>query len=356
MLLLSVYIALAIGVSFICSVLEATLLSITPAYIKGLKADHPKAADRLEKLKANIEAPLVAILTLNTVAHTAGAAGAGAQAAAVFGSQVLGLFSAILTLAILFLSEIIPKTLGANYWRQLAPLSARPLQALVTLTKPLIWLSAKMTSLLGKEGSGQYIRSEMSAMADIGAESGELNDQESNILKQMLKARSIPVSAIMTPRTVIFALPQSLTLAEYAHEHSRKGFSRIPIYAHDPDDIVGYVQKADVLMAEKAQPEAPLRTLRRSMTVIPENTQLMRVFELLLNKQNPMAMVVDEYGSVRGLVTMEDVLESLLGLEIVERDDPAEDMQQLAKKLWDHRQKQRKFRVSHDEEPDNKAE
>ncbi|GAA4896823.1 CNNM domain-containing protein [Ferrimonas pelagia] len=353
MLMLSVYIAVAIGVSFICSVLEATLLSVTPAYIAGLKKDRPDAAARLAKLKDNVEAPLVAILTLNTIAHTAGAAGAGAQAAAVFGSHVLGVFSAILTFAILFFSEIIPKTLGANYWRQLAPVTIRPLQWLVWITTPLIWLSTKMTRLFGKEGSGQYIRSEMSAMADIGAESGELNDKESSIVKQLLMARSIPVSAIMTPRTVIHSLPQAMTLADFTHSHARRNFSRVPIYNQDPDDIIGYVMRSEVLLAEKQQPDATLKTVRHNLMMVPENARIMGIFEQLLTRRIQMAMVVDEYGSVRGLITMEDIVESLLGLEIVDRDDPADDMQQLAKKLWEHRQKQRKFRVSHEPSDQN---
>ncbi|MBY5992825.1 CNNM domain-containing protein [Ferrimonas balearica] len=350
MTLLLVYVAVAIGVSFICSVFEAVLLSVTPSYIAGLKAERPKAAANLAELKENVEAPLVGILTLNTIAHTAGAAGAGAQAAAVFGSQALGLFSAVLTFAILFFSEIIPKTLGANYWRTLAPSVAIGLKWMVTLCKPLIWFSMKMTALMGKGEAGHYVRAEMTAMADIGAESGELNEQESSILKQMLKARSVPVSAIMTPRTVIHSLSQDLTLTEFTHLHGKRRFSRVPVYNEDSDDIVGYITRSEALLAEKHTPKAPLKSIRHSIIAVPESARLMTLLELLLKKHTQIAIVVDEYGSVLGLVTMEDIVESLLGLEIVDLSDPATDMQQVARKLWEHRQKQRKIRLSKDEE------
>ncbi len=346
MLLLSIYITLAIGVSFLCSVLEATLLSVTPAYVAGLKKKRPRAAARLARLKDNIEAPLVAILTLNTIAHTAGAAGAGAQATLVFGSQVLGLFSALLTFAILLLSEIIPKTIGANYWRQLAPWFARPLQWLVWLCWPLIRLSALVTRVFSRDGEHQHIRSDMTAMADVGASTGELNRQESDILKQMLKAREVPVSAIMTPRTVIHSLDQAMTFSQFSRIAAHKCFSRIPLYDNDPDDIVGYIQRSDALLADKSQPDAPLASIKRPIIALPAQAKLMSVFELLLTKRAQIAVVVDEYGGVRGLVTMEDIVESLLGLEIIGRDDPADDMQQLARRLWKRRQKQRKFRLS----------
>ncbi|MBY6186174.1 DUF21 domain-containing protein [Marinobacter hydrocarbonoclasticus] len=350
MTILIIYVTVAIGVSFICSIFEAVLLSVTPSYIAGLRADRPKAAANLAELKENVEAPLVGILTLNTIAHTAGAAGAGAQAAKVFGSEALGIFSAILTFGILFFSEIIPKTLGANYWRTLAPSAAVVLKGMVIVCKPLIWMSMRITSLMGKGESGHYVRAEMSAMADIGAESGELNEQESNILKQMLKARSVPVSAIMTPRTVIHSVNQNMTLTEFTHQHGKRRFSRVPVFDQDSDDIVGYINRSEALLAEKHTPNAPLKSIRHTIVAVPETARLMSLFESLLKKHTQIAIVVDEYGSVLGLVTMEDIVESLLGLEIVDLSDPATDMQQVARKLWEHRQKQRKIRISKDQD------
>ncbi|WP_051202149.1 CNNM domain-containing protein [Ferrimonas senticii] len=354
MLVLGLYVLVAVGISFICSMLEATLLSMTPAYISNLKQTNPKAAARLASLRENIDSPLVGILTLNTIAHTAGAAGAGAQATKVFGSEALGWFSAVLTLAILFLSEILPKTIGARYWRQLGPQASIMLTALVTITKPLIIVSGWITSRFTHGGDEAHIRAEMSAMADIGAESGELDAQESRILKQLLRARSLPVSAIMTPRTVIHSLPESLTLREFAQQHGKKSFSRIPVFCEGPDDIVGYVSRSEVLITEKTDPDATLRSVRHKLLVIPETAKLMTLFELLLTRHAQLAIVADEYGDVRGLVTMEDIIESMLGLEIVDHKDPSKDMQQLARRLWEHRQKERKFRVS--EEPDDREE
>ncbi|TKB54725.1 CNNM domain-containing protein [Ferrimonas aestuarii] len=346
MLLLVIYIAVAIGVSFVCSIFEAALLSVTPSYIANLKQTNPKAAARLEKQKADVEAPLVAILTLNTIAHTAGAAGAGAQATKVFGNEWLGVFSAVLTLGILFLSEIIPKTLGANYWRTIAPSVSLALTWMVTFTKPLVWMSLKVTKLMGKGEQGNYIRAEMSAMAEIGHEAGELDKQESNILKQLLNAREVPVTAVMTPRTVIHSASQHLNLTEFVTENADVTFTRIPVHDKDRDDIVGYVHRAEVLLAEKNNPEKALRSLKKPILVLPEGTKLMAVFEQLLKRHTQVAIVVDEYGSVLGLVTMEDIIESLLGLEIVDLNDPAADMQEVAKKLWEQRQKKHRIQLS----------
>ncbi|QIZ76991.1 CNNM domain-containing protein [Ferrimonas lipolytica] len=355
MFLLGLFVLLAVGVSFICSLLEAVLLSLTPAYISHLRHSRPSVAARLETLQQQIESPLVAILTLNTIAHTAGAAGAGAQASVVFGSNALGWFSAVLTLAILFISEIIPKTIGARYWRQLAPTASIWLSVLVKLTKPLIIVSGWITERFQSSSEQSHIRAEMSAMADIGAASGELDLKESQILKRLLQARSLPVSAIMTPRTVIHSVSQELTLADFSSQHAKKTFSRIPVFRDEPDNIVGYVNRSEVLIAEKTDPNATLRTIQHKLMVIPENSKLMVLFELLLTRHCHIAIVADEYGSVRGLVTMEDIIESMLGLEIVDHNDVSKDMQQLARRLWEHRQKERKFRLSKDG-ADRKAE
>ncbi|USD36903.1 MULTISPECIES: CNNM domain-containing protein [Ferrimonas] len=346
MFLLVTYILAAIGVSFVCSVFEAALLSVTPSYIANLKNSNPKAAARLEAQKEDVEAPLVAILTLNTIAHTAGAAGAGAQAAKVFGDNMLGLFSAVLTLAILFFSEIIPKTLGANYWRSLAPSVSLALNWMVTLTKPLVWISLKVTRLMGKGEQGHYIRAEMSAMADVGHQSGELDEKESSIMKQLLNARNVPVTAVMTPRTVIHSASQHTTLHEFVSSEGGMHFTRIPVHDEDRDDIVGYVHRAEVLLAEKSSPDKPLRSLKKPILVLPEGTKLMAVFEQLLKRHTQIAIVVDEYGSVLGIVTMEDIIESLLGLEIVDMTDPAADMQVVARMLWEQRKKKRGIELS----------
>ncbi|MCE9786509.1 CNNM domain-containing protein [Shewanella chilikensis] len=351
MLTLIVIVLVAIGVSFLCSVFEAVLLSVTPSYIASLRQSNPDAAERLQKQKDNVESPLVAILTLNTIAHTVGAAVAGAQAAKVFGDEMLGVFSGVLTFLILFFSEIIPKTIGANYWRAMAPSVSVALVWMERITLPLIWMSNKVTRLLGKGDSGQYIRQEMSAMAKIGHESGELDEQESKILTQMLSVKEMPVTAIMTPRTVMFTLPAALTQHEFVSEHINKPFTRVPIFDKDHDDIIGYVNRTDVLLSERDNPDAPLGNLKRSLVIVPETARILPLFELMIKRNAQIAMVVDEYGSGQGLVTLEDIIESLLGLEIVDINDPATDMQQLARRLWKRRMKDKGIRLSDDREP-----
>uniref|UniRef100_UPI0040488570 CNNM domain-containing protein n=1 Tax=Shewanella baltica TaxID=62322 RepID=UPI0040488570 len=348
MLTLIIIVLVAVGVSFLCSVFEAVLLSVTPSYIASLEQTDSAAATRLRKLKENVEAPLVSILTLNTIAHTVGAAVAGAQAAKIFGDDMLGVFSGVLTFIILFFSEIIPKSLGANHWRRLAPSVSVAVMWMKRVTRPLIWMSQQVTRLMGKGDEGHYIRQEMSAMAKIGHESGELDEQESKILTQMLKVRDMPVTAIMTPRTVMFSLPVDLTQNEFVRQYRDKPFTRIPVYDQDHDDVIGYITRTDVLLAERYTPEAQIGELKRSLFVVPETAKILPLFERMIKRNTQIAMVVDEYGSSQGIVTQEDIIESMLGLEIVDLNDPATDMQQLARKLWTKRMKQKGIRLSDD--------
>jgi len=328
------------------------LLSVTPSYIATLAETHPAAAKRLSKQKENVESPLVSILTLNTIAHTVGAAVAGAQAAHVFGDEMLGVFSGVLTFLILFFSEIIPKTLGANHWRSLAPTVSMALLWMERVTMPLIWMSKQVTQLMGKGDEGQYIRQEMSAMAKIGRESGELDEQESKILTQMLSVKEMPVTAVMTPRTVMFKLPTTLTQGEFVRQFMAKPFTRIPIYQDEPDNIIGYINRNDVLLAERRTPKESIAVLKKNLLVIPETAKILPLFELMIKRNTKIAMIVDEYGSGEGIVTLEDIVESLLGLEIVDSNDPVTDMQQLARKLWSRRMKHKGIVLSDDGEFD----
>ncbi|QYK14148.1 hemolysin family protein [Shewanella rhizosphaerae] len=346
MITLIVIVFVAIGISFLCSVFEAVLLSVTPSFIANLKETHPAAAERLSHQKENVESPLVSILTLNTIAHTVGAAVAGAQAAKVFGDEMLGVFSGVLTFLILFFSEIIPKTLGANYWRSLAPSVSLVLLWMERITRPLIWMSQQVTRKLGKGDDGQYIRQEMSAMAKIGHESGELDEQESMILTQMLSVKEMPVTAIMTPRTVMFSVPASMTQTEFAKLHKKSPFTRIPVFDGDRDNIVGYVNRNTILLSERDTPQAPISAVRRNLVIVPETAKILPLFQLMIKRNTKIAMVVDEYGSGHGIVTLEDIIESLLGLEIVDSNDPVTDMQQLARRLWKRRMTHKGIRIS----------
>lgn len=332
--LLVVYVSVAIGVSFMCSIMEAVLLSVTPAYVGALEAERPDAAKRLRELKSDVDRPLAAILTLNTVAHTIGAAGAGAEAAAYFGNGAIGVFSAILTLAILILSEIIPKTLGAVYWRGLAPMVARLLKPLIYLLFPLVVMSQWFAKLLtrGKK-TGDVSRQELAALADIGAEEGVFNSRETRLFKSLLRFESLRVQDVMTPRTVVVAFAETATVQELVE--ADRSFSRYPIFSENQDDISGYVLLSDALVqVANDDHDAALSTLRRDLVVVPEGESLLEVFERLVEGHEHIARVIDEYGGTAGIVTMEDVIETLLGLEITDETDTDEDMQVLARAQW----------------------
>ena len=339
--LLIVYVTVAIGVSFLCSIMEAVLLSVSPAYIGALETDKPDLARRWRDLKSDVDRPLAAILTLNTVAHTIGAAGAGAEAAAYFGNGAVGIFSAILTLGILVLSEIIPKTLGAMYWRGLAPLVARLLKPLIYALYPLVIMSQWFAKLLSRgEKTGDVSREELAALADIGAEEGVLGDQEARLFKSLLKFESLKVSDVMTPRTVLVAFPETATVQDLME--AKRPFSRYPVYAENRDDITGYVLLNDALtkVADDAH-QTPLSTLRRDLEAVIETEPLLRVFDRLVADREHITLVVDEYGGTAGIATMEDVIETLLGLEITDETDKNEDMQLLARDQWRERAAQR---------------
>ncbi|WP_288129290.1 hemolysin family protein [Microbulbifer sp.] len=360
MVLLIIYVLVALGFSFLCSIAESVLLSVTKPYVSLLEKEGHKSGVLLRKLKDDINAPLAAILTLNTIAHTAGAAGAGAQAAAVFGSEFLGIASAVLTLLILVFSEIIPKTLGAVYWRQLAPATAYVLRYLVFLLKPFVWMSEWLTRGLarGPVMTG-FSRQEFAVMAELGEAEGQLERHESSILHNLFfTLRDHTVREVMTPRTVVFSLSQDMTVGDAygAVENSR--FSRIPIYEQDDADyVVGFVLKQDLLLAyARGEAERQLRTLRRDLLMLPETAPIYQVFHKMLARRLQISAVVDEYGSLEGVVTLEDILETLLGEEIVDEADKTPDRQQLAKRLWRWRSKRYGLKVDEEAQSEGDSE
>lgn len=340
MTLLVLYVLLAIGVSFLCSVLEAVLLSVTPSYVAALQHDDDPVGDRLARLKQHIDRPLSSILSLNTIAHTVGAAGAGAQAQIVFGEASIAIFSAVLTLAILVLSEIIPKTIGATYWRGLAPWAARLLPVMIFTMYPLVIVSKWLTRIIsrGKKETHTVSREEFTALADLGTREGIIAEEESRILRNLLRFRSLRAKDIMTPRTVVLAYPQETTVREFFDERPNLRFSRIPIFSETRDNITGYVLKHDMLLElANDRGETRLADLRRDIQVVPELLSLQELFERLIENQEHLALVVDEYGGMAGVVTMEDLVETLLGLEIVDEVDVIQDMQVLARQQWYNR-------------------
>ncbi len=335
MILLIVYISIALGVSFLCSIAEAVLLCLTPSYISVLESKGKvRAAKHLKKLKEDVSAPLAAILTLNTVAHTAGAAGAGAQAAFVFGDHLLGVFSAILTLLILVFSELIPKSIGALYWRQLAPTTGFVLTQLVYLLKPFVKLSAFFTRIFDNEEqrSGAAERNELMAMASVVSEKGHLTPRQESILRNLLQLNLTRVKEILTPRTVVFSDSRETTVSEFLDSNETKRFSRIPISGEDTEDIVGYVLRSDVLVAHyRGDQNAPLSKFLRPMVSVSESKTVLEIFEILMKEREKMIAVIDEHGGLEGIVTLEDVIEEVLGDEIIDEGDETPDMRRLAK-------------------------
>lgn len=335
MTLLVVYVLVALGFSFLCSIAEAVLLSVTPAYIGTLEKKQPRAARLLLRQKEDIDRPLAAILSLNTIAHTVGAAGAGAQAAVVFGSDAVGMASAVLTLLILVLSEIIPKTLGAVYWRSLAPPVSRVVRGLELVLYPFVLLSMGLTRLLSRERESSVSREEIAAMADLGAREGEIAHGESLILNNLFRLRDLTVEDVMTPRNVMFALPDTTTVGEFVQAHGDTPFSRIPIRRGDNDAITGIALKHDVLLAHaRDELDRPLHQFRRDVPTLRAGAPLPSALERLLQGRAHLAVVLDRAGGVGGVVTLEDVIETLLGLEIVDEVDRQANMQALARARW----------------------
>ena len=336
------YVLLALGFSFLCSVAEAVLLSITPSYIEGLKEKRPKRAARLKRLKQDkVDQALAAILTLNTIAHTVGAIGAGAKATAVFGSYWFGLFSAGMTFMILFVSEIIPKTIGAVYWSQLTVPTAIFVHALIVILYPVVWISEKITRFIARSKNlHAFSREEFIAMARVGEHTGQLHKNESRILRNLFRFDSIRIADIMTPRTVISALPEEMSIRDALKRVTQTSFSRLPIYGKDMDAITGFVLKDDVLISNtQGQGDKPLKALRRDILAVPESISLSALFEHLLKDRQHIAIIVDEHGGTEGLVTLEDLIETLMGTEIMDETDNVEDMRALARKKWIERVK-----------------
>jgi CBS domain containing-hemolysin-like protein len=336
MTLLVIYLFLALGVSFLCSIMESVLLSITPSFTAAFEEVHPKTGKLLRELKTNIDRPLAAILSLNTIAHTVGAAGVGAQAVTVFGSQYLAAISAVLTFLILILSEIIPKTIGALFWRSLTRPTVLILRSLIIILYPLVELSQVITKLFSRNKKITPVtREEIRALADLGFEEGLFLEKESRILKNLMKLSSLRASDVMTPRKVMFTLQEDMKIEEVYKKHPSIHVSRIPLYSPDSKFITSYILKDDLLLAlATGDPTRSISALGRQMLAVPETVNLFHLFEQLLDRREHIALVVDEYGSTAGLVTMEDILETLLGTEIIDETDTIPNMRRWARKQW----------------------
>lgn len=336
MTLLITYLLIAIGVSFLCSILEAVLLSITPGYLASQSAEKPRGARAVQEIRDNLDESISSILILNTFAHTMGAAGVGAQAVAVFGAKWETLVAFLLTLAILYLSEIIPKTLGARYWKQLALPSAQVIRWLVKILYPLVWLSAKLTNLFGQGGHSSVIsREELAALARLGARHGALGPQESELLENMLQLRHTRTEEILTPRTVICALDSSLSVGQALTELSDVPFTRLPVYEANLDAIVGLVLRPQIHKVERdGGEEQPLSEFVIPIQRVSGELPVLRLLDLFIKRREHMFLVEDSYGQTEGIVTLEDAVETLLGREIMDESDTVEDMQEFARNKY----------------------
>ncbi|RWX52469.1 Hemolysin [Candidatus Electrothrix marina] len=342
-LLLIIYVLLALVFSFLCSVAESVLLSITPSFIEGQKERRPKHAALLKRLRQDkVDQSLAAILTLNTIAHTVGAIGSGAKATAVFGSAWFGLFSAVMTLLILFFSEIIPKTLGAVYWTTLVGPISSFLNILIVLLYPIVWISERLTKLIS-HGKDIHIfsRDEFIAMAQVGVETGHIRDKESRIIRNIFRFESLKVDDIMTPRTVISALPEDMQIIDSLKQVTQIPFSRLPLYTTHLDNITGFVLKEDILInATQKRGDQKLDTLKREILTVPDSVSLTVLLERFLKDRQHIAIVVNnKHGGTDGLVTLEDLIETIMGMEIMDETDDVEDMRALARKQWKKRAK-----------------
>jgi len=331
------WVLLALSVSFLCSVSEATLLSVTPTFIEALAVHHPQRAALLRRVRQEqLGRSLAGILTLNTIANTAGAVGAGAEAAALFGSVWVGVFSAAFTLTILFVSEIVPKTLGAVHWPSLAVPMAVLVRAVVVGLYPLILVAERLTRTLSRGAVGHaFTREEFLALAGMGERTGLLNEQESRIIRNLFRFGSLKAKDIMTPRPVIQALPDHLTVAEAVSRHGQTPFTRLLLYRGEIDQVSGFVIKDEILLAHaQGRGEVPVATLAREIKSVSGGMPLSTLLEFLLRERVHIVVVVGEYGELKGLVTLEDVVETLLGMEIVDEVDTVEDLQALARQRW----------------------
>jgi len=332
MTLLFIYLAIAIGVSFMCSVLEAVLLSITPSYLEKLSIDRPRSGRVIAKVKDQLDESLSSILILNTFAHTMGAAGVGSQALQVFGPEWETLIAILLTLAILYFSEIIPKTLGATFWRQLAVPAAVIITWLVRIVYPLVWISTRLTKLFSSDKGNEITREEIIALASLGHREGALFPQENEYLANLLRLREVATEEILTPRSVVHMLDETTTVRQALDNPDTRQFTRIPIFGENHDDVTGKVIRVDLFEAEReGKGDKPLSEMAKKIIRVSEKLPVQNLIDQFIKHRMHLFLVEDDFGQTSGIVTLEDAIETLLGREIVDESDQVTDMQELAR-------------------------
>ena len=336
-----IYLFGALAISFLCSVLEAVLLSTPMSFITAKEQEGRKSASVLKELKNNVDRPVGAILSLNTIAHTIGSAGVGAEVTRIWGDQWFGIASVVLTLLILIFSEIIPKTIGASCWRSLALPSAGIMRVLIYITYPFVILSEFITKLFSSKEQANAVtvsREEVSAMVDMGTDEGVFKESESRIIKSCLRLSNVKAKEIMTPKIVLEMADESMTLKEFYDANDWR-FSRIPVYNDDKDNVTGYVLK-DIVLEELSEDQFDIKLseMKRHILSFSEDESVFTIWEKMLGTREHISIIVDEFGGLRGVVTMEDVIETMIGVEIVDEQDTTTDMQELAREVYQQRQ------------------
>ena len=340
MALLLFFLLGAMAISFLCSILEATLMSTPISYITMREEEGYKPATRFKEYKQDSSRPIAAILSLNTIANTIGAAGVGHQATLVFGSGWFGLVSAVMTILILVFSEIIPKTIGTTRWKSLMGFATVMIRALIVLMYPLVLLIELLTRLVTPKDAEEpaVSRDEVSAMANVAEEEGDLEEDENTIIQNLISMDEVKAFDVMTPRVVCEIAPESMTLKTFYKSKRYRHHSRIPVYADNDEYITGYILRMEALqlMAEDKF-DLTLGDIRRDVATFDEDTTLDKIWDEMLSKDEQIAIIINEYGSFQGILTLEDVIETLLGSEIVDENDTVRDMQQLARDKWKNR-------------------
>ena len=326
---------LSVGVSFVCSVLESVLLSINMSYVAVLEKERPTLGKLLRMQKENINKSIASILILNTIANTLGAAAVGAQASKIFGNDAVVYVSIILTFAILFLSEIIPKTIGAIYWKQLAPMAAYFIRVFIWLTYPIILTTLAVTNKIsnGKTDSHSLTKEELLESMLMSEDEGIIDEKESDVIENILNLDNIKVSEVLTPRSVVFALDESRTIKDIiATEEAIFKFSRIPVYKDSIEEVTGLVLTKKIFKQALEDENVPLSTIKKKIFSINENIPVSKALDLFIAKKEHMFLVTDNYDQTDGIITLEDCVETVLGVEIMDESDTTEDMRELAKR------------------------
>ncbi|MDF1878611.1 DUF21 domain-containing protein [Sulfurimonas sp. SAG-AH-194-C20] len=333
--LLILFFILSVGVSFICSVLESVLLSINMSYVAVLEKERPTAGNLLRVQKENINKSIAGILILNTIANTLGAAAVGAQAAIIWGNDAVVIVSIVLTFAILFLSEIIPKTIGAMYWKTLAPLASQFIRIFIWITYPIILMTLFVTNKIGRgvDDANSLTKEELLESMLQSEDDGVIDEKESDVIENILNLDNIKVSEVLTPRSVVFALDETMTIKEVIEtEESIFKFSRIPVYKDSIENVTGLVLTKRIFKQALSDDSVTLRSIKKEMFSINENVPVSKALDMFITKKDHMFLVMDNYDQTDGIITLEDCVETILGVEIMDESDTTEDMRELAKR------------------------